>query len=120
MFGVVFQFTGGFFGDVIGQNPKRASGLQGADIGFGRPFKIVEPIEGFGDGIADDHDAMIAHNHHLFARISEERGAAFAFFLERQAAVVIINHVAIEKRRTVLINRGEGAIGERGENGGVD
>ena len=39
-------------------------------------FEVVQAMEGIGDSLADDHDAVIAHDQHFLGRIGEQPGTA--------------------------------------------
>ncbi len=65
LFWIVRQFLACLGRDVMWDDPQGLSGLQRPNVRFAGSFEIIEPIKGFRDRIADNHDAMVAHNHDL-------------------------------------------------------
>jgi hypothetical protein len=105
LFWIILKLGRCFFSDFIGQDAQGLSGLQRTYVVFGGAFELIESIKGFCDSCADYHDAVIAHDHDLLFGISQKACATLALFLEREAAVVVINDVTIEERRAVLVDR---------------
>ena len=62
---------------------------------------------------------MVAHDHDLLFRIFKQAGATRAFLLEGQAAVIVVDHIAVIKHAGILIHRRQGAVRERGQGGGI-
>ena len=117
--GVSLPFPGGLFGHGVGQDPQGAAGLQGADIGLGGAFEIGQAVEGIGDGLADDQDAVVAHDQGGEFWVTQHFGAAATLVGKGHAAVVVVHHLTVEKHGRVLVDRRQAAVGKRGQHGGV-
>ena len=120
LFRVAFQFLRRLFSNLIRQHLQRSPGLQGADIRLGSAFEIVLSGKRIGHRIADNHDAVVAHDHHFLLWVGEELRTAFALFFERQTAIVSVNDVSIEERRTVLVDGRQARVFKAGQNGRMD
>ncbi len=118
--GVGFQFEGGFFGDVVGEGIEFLSCPQGFDVGFGGAFEVVEAIEGIGDGVSDDEDAVVSHDEHFELGVMEQLSASFSFFFEGESSEVVVDGDAVEEGCGILVDGGEGGVFQGGEDGGVD
>jgi len=79
--------------------------LQGTNVGLCSAFKIEQPVEGFGHRCTNHHHPVVSHDHHLLFRVAQQGGTAFAFLLERQPAIGIVNHIPVEERRAIPVNR---------------
>ena len=120
LFWIVRKFLASLGRDVMWNDPQGLSGLQRTDVGFAGAFKVIESIKGFCDRIADNHDAVVAHDHDLILGVRQQGGAARAFFFKGQTAVVFIDHVTSVKRAGVLVDGGQSAVGKRRQNGCMD
>ena len=94
--------------------------MKRANVRFGGAFEIVEPVERIGHAVADHHDAMVAHDHHLLFRIGEELCAAFALVFEGKAAILRVDHIAVEEGGAVLVDGRQTRVLQTGQHGCVD
>ena len=119
LFGVVFDFLRRLGGDVVGDQAQWFAGLKRQHVGLTGPLEIEHPVEGFGDCLANHHNPVIAHHHHLFARIIEQLGTARALFFKRQPTIGVVHHHPVKEHRPVLIHGRQSAVGQRGQRGGI-
>ena len=63
---------------------------------------------------------MVAHHHDLDLRIGQHAGAALAFFLESQPAILVVDHHAVIEGGAILVDRRQAAVLQAGKHGGVD
>ena len=63
---------------------------------------------------------MLAHDQDFFCGVGEMSATALCLFLKRQAPVLGVDGVSIEKNRTVLINRWQAWVFQCREDRGVD
>jgi hypothetical protein len=102
-----------------GTVPARAPGLQREDVGPGGAFEIIHAHDGLGHGFADEENAVVAHDHGADRRVLEQARAACALVLEREAAVILIDDLAVVEHGRGLVDRGKAAFGEAGEHRGI-
>ena len=60
-----FKCSGQTFCHFIRHPSQWLAGPQCFNVCLSRPLEIVQPVERLGDGITNDQDAMVAHDHHL-------------------------------------------------------
>ena len=63
---------------------------------------------------------MLAHDQDFFCGVGEMSATALCLLLKRQAPVLGVDGVSIEKHRTVLINRWQAWVFQCREDRGVD
>jgi hypothetical protein len=80
--------------------------LEREDIGPRGAFEIVHAREGLGHGFADEENAVIAHDHGADRGILKQAGAAGAFLLQREAAIILVDDLAVVEHGRGLVDRG--------------
>ncbi len=118
--GVVFELDGGFFGDIIGEDIEFLSSPESFDVGFCGSFEVVEAVEGIGDGVPEDEDAVVTHDEHFQFGVLEELCASRSFFFEGESSEVVIDGGSFEEGCGILVDGGEAWIFERCEDRCVD